>query len=49
MLESIVAIEPKNDIGLYINRSLSDIEKNIVSTFVTDSFSHTIFENKKPM
>lgn len=29
------ASEPKNDVGLFINRSLSDNEKNIVSVLVT--------------
>lgn len=33
-----VEVEPKNDIGLFINRSLSDIEKNIVSAFFTHYF-----------
>lgn len=40
-----VEIGPKNDIGLFINRSLSDIEKNIVSAFVTDKFNHILISN----
>lgn len=40
-----VEIGPINDIGLFINRSLSDIEKNIVSAFVTDKFNHILISN----
>jgi len=39
-LESMIPVESKHDIGFFINRRLSDIEKNIVSTFIIDGFSH---------
>lgn len=47
MLECNAPVEvgPTNDIGFFINRSLSDNEKNIVSAFVTDKFNHILFSN----